>query len=150
MWFSYGEGQQLFNFSIWAAWQVIKAGFKLLVYSPFIICGWAVANLILNKQDDVLLWVVFIFLFGFAFFKGILFLRKLIYLLISRRNLFWIPVWLFCTGFTTILPVWIVFGPTEKLVEKLSQGYHVQLLTWLISLAYGYFIYSRYQFLKRK
>ena len=150
MWFNYNEGQQLFNFFIWAACQTIKAGFKLLIYSPFIICGWAVAKIILNKRDDILLWVVFIFLFGMAFYKGILFLRKLIYLLISRRNLFWIPVWIFCAGFTTIIPVWIVFDPLEKLITKLSSGSHVQLLAWMIALAYGYFIYSRYRFLSGK
>ena len=150
MWFNYNEGQQLFTICIWGVWQIVNVCFKLLIYSPFIICGWALTNLILNKQDHILLWIAFVFLFGFIFFKGILFLRELIQSFRAKGNFGWMAVWIFCTGFTTVIPVWIVFNPIEKLIEKLSHGSHIPMLTWIMTLAYGYFIYSRYQFLERK
>src|SRR5665213_418452 len=132
--FNCNEGQQLFNVCIWLLWQCIRICFKCLIYSPFILSGWGLANLILNMRDNILLWIVFIFLFAILFFKGILYSGKWIQMFRTKRNVLWIPLWICCTGFTTIIPVWIVFQPLEKLIGTLSSGSHTLQLTWIIVL----------------
>ncbi|SRR6266498_3294360 len=65
----------------------------------------------------------------------------------AKGNLFWIPIFIFCIVFTCVIPIWIVFEPIESLIGKMTHETNTNTLTWIVSLAFAFFIYRKYNFL---
>ncbi len=140
------EGQQYFDNMLIGLLIVFKWAFKLMIYSPFIFTGYIAATHILHKDDHGLLWIGTIALFAYICFLIVNFLKRLVIIFKAKGNLFWIPIFIFCITFTCIFPVWIVFEPIEKLIGKLTPS-NIKRLTWMASLAFGFSIYRKYNFL---
>jgi hypothetical protein len=138
-------GQQLFNYILTGLLFVLKCAVKMLIYSPFLFTGYLITTHILHKKDHGLLWIGLTVLLAYFIY---LFFRLFIHLknnLKANGNLFWIPIFIIGVTFSCALPVWIVFEPVEKVISKLASHSNVAVIAWIVSLAFGFFVYSRYR-----
>lgn len=126
---------------------LIRMTFLALIYSPQVITGYLLCRLYLRKEEPALLWMVSIVLIAFLIYAIILQLKQTIHLLISKRNWLWLPLLIFCVGYTCIFPLWIFFDTIQKAMYLVSAE-RAGILTWLFCICFGGYLYSRYNFLK--
>jgi hypothetical protein len=142
------NSQQLFNYIFTTFLFFIKFFVKGIIYFPFLFCGYVCAKFIMHRNDNGLVWMALIISFaGLIYFIFHLLVVKMNNHK-STNNLCWVPLFIFCIAFTCILPVYIVFTPLENVIRKLTSGSNAVLLTWIFSLAFGFFVFSRYPFFK--
>jgi len=141
--FYYGnDGQQLFLVVLIGLLFVLKWSFRVIGYSPFLFVAYIATDHILLKRDHGLLWVGLILLFARILYVIFCLLRKWMISLKTKKNLWWIPLFMVCIVFSSLLPVWIVFSLVELLFYKLSPHSHPRFLALIFSLAAGYYFYK--------
>jgi hypothetical protein len=101
---------------------------------------------LLTKKDDPLLWIGLILLFAFALYQLLFFIKGIMIACKERNNFMWIPLFLACTAFTSVLPAWVAFDTFHAFARVLSNE-SATLVTWIFSVAFGLYVYSRYHFL---
>jgi hypothetical protein len=138
------DGQQLFDYFLAGLSFALKLSLKMLIYSPFLYSGYFLATLILNKDDNGLLWVVIVSLFASCLHLFFGAMKKRMNILRAKRELSWILFFGLYTAFTCAFPVWIVYGPLEKIISELTHHTNVTLLTWIISLGFGAYVYRQH------
>ena len=141
-----GDGQEIFNYLWIIMLFVFKWSFKGLIYSPFLYSGYVAAAFLLHKDDSGLLWMAMILLFAGICYLLFFMLEKLMLKLVAKGKLMWIPLFVICLGFTCVLPVWIIFDPLERLIGRLTHHSNASVITWILSLAFGFYISGHYLF----
>lgn len=139
-------GQYFFDRAISFIVVAVKWIFKSIIYYPLLLTGYILTSGILSKEDDKLAWVGLIVLFAFSLYLLIYFIKGMLLAFKSQGNLLWFPLLLLCIAFTCILPVWVIYEPLENLMFKLSKNAG-EVLTIIVSVAFGIYLYSRYHFL---
>jgi len=141
---AWNEGQSLFDTTLRGLWFFAKLAFKLLIYFPLVFTGYIIATKFLDKQSSGILWITIILLIAYAVYLFIYFLKGVILVLKFHRNLLWISLFLIAVSFTCILPVWFMWDTIENTISKLGGNITAQ---WIFALAFGTYIYFRYNFL---
>jgi hypothetical protein len=149
MYYYSNEGAMPFAINLMGLRIALKLSFRLLIYSPILITAYILSSSILHKKDSVFFWLGFTLLFAYCIHKIFMFMGKLIRVWRIKGNLLWIPLFLFCVVFTCVPPVYFAFGTVYKIIARYAHESNPLLLTWIVSLSFGYFIYSRYHFLRR-
>jgi hypothetical protein len=147
--YHFNDGQFMFDRILSAFWIGIKWLLKAIVYLPLWFTGYLITFQLLTKKDDPLVWMGLILLFAFAVYQLLFFIKGVMIASRERDNFMWIPLFLACTAFTSVLPAWAAFDTIHALVRRLSNE-SAQLVTWVLSIAFGFYIYSRYHFLLNK
>ena len=143
---NYDDGQILFNRILFAFTIVIKLALKIIVYSPLLFIGWLITKQMLDVSRNAILSIALILLFATLIYFIIYFFKGVLIALKHNRNLFWIPVFIFCVVLTCVFPVWIVFEPLKNFIGRYAEA-NQQLITWIFAAAFGLYVYSRYHFL---
>jgi hypothetical protein len=138
------EGQSLFDTTIRGLWWFMKLALKLLVYFPLVFVGYIVAAKFLDKQTNGIFWIATILSIVFVIYLLIYFIKGIILGLKFHRNVLWIPLLLIAVSFTCILPVWLTWNETGKIILDMGGN---KTLQWLFAIAFATYIYYRYNFL---
>ena len=142
------DDQQMFDRNLGFLWKVAKWLFKALVYFPLIITSFIIVSSIMKKEVTSLLGLAVIILVGFILYLLVYFVKGILICLKSNNKLLWILPFIICVAFTCILPVYIVLDPVGHLVQSSSHsGTPNNVLKWIFSLAFGVYVYFRYDFL---
>jgi len=144
--YTYDTGQHIFDRALWALWMAAKWILKLVIYLPLWFSGYIISTNILNKEDSVFAWIGLIVIFAVFLYQLLFFVKGMIIGFKSWGNLFWIPLFILCSAFTCVLPVWIVFDILQPFAIELSMR-SGDTVTWIFAVAFGLFLYSRYHFL---
>jgi hypothetical protein len=144
------DGQQVFNcnYTFSAILVAIKLFFKGIIFFPFLVCGYLAAKIFLHRKDNGLLWLILVLLFAYIIFLIFHFMVQKMNRLKLSGNLIWIPFFLICAFFTCIIPVWIIFEPVGKILQRLTHHSNPIALTWIFSLAFGFYLFFRYPFFR--
>ncbi|PSL36174.1 hypothetical protein [Chitinophaga ginsengisoli] len=141
--------QQMFDNYLNILWKVAKWLFKALVYFPLIITSFIIVSSIMNKESSSLLGLAVTILMTFILYLAVYFVKGILICLKSNRKLLWILPFIICVAFTCILPVYLVLDPIGYLVQHSSHSNTPNnIFKWLFSLAFGVYVYYRYDFLK--
>jgi hypothetical protein len=147
----YNDGEnQFFNSCVIGLIITVKYCFKMLIYSPFLLTGYLISKAFLHRSDHVFLWMGMTLLVAYIFYIFISILKKLINIWRAENKFYWIPLFIICVAFTCILPVYLVFEPLEKIIGRLTHGSNVSLITWIFSMAFGFYVYSRHRFFRNQ
>jgi len=143
-WYHLDDGQFLFNRSakgfIWWLWLLFMA----VVYSPLLFLAYWIDTLYIPLKASGLVWLAAV-LIGAAILYAIIFILKGVVIGLRRRQSYWwIPLFLICVAATCILPAAIVY-PIFYWITG-----HLRPLSWLLSIAFGYFVYGQYNFLNQR
>lgn len=143
---NYNPEQYLFDRCLNGIFIAIKLLFKTIIYFPLLLTGYLIASTILSRQDNGIIWSGVIVIFACVLYLFIFFLKGIFIAFKSKGNMFWIPLFVVCVAYTCIAPVCIGFETIEKVMLCFNneQG---AALTWLFCFVYGYYVYTRYQFL---
>jgi hypothetical protein len=142
------DDQQLFDKNLGFLWKVAKWLFKALVYFPLIITSFIIVSSIMKKEASSLLGLAVIILVSFILYLLVYFIKDILICLKSNNRLLWILPFIVCVTFTCILPVYIVLDPVGHLVQSSSHsGSPNNILKWVFSLAFGVYVFFRYDFL---
>lgn len=141
--------QLLFFFCFKAILMALKFCFKAIVYPPQLITSYFLCRLFLSKADTALLWLAAILLIACLIHFLILLLKQVIVSLKEKDNVLWIPLLVVCIIYTCIFPVWLVFNPVKHLMNYISVE-KAMILTWLFCIAFGIYLYGRYDFFNRR
>ncbi|AWO02091.1 hypothetical protein DLD77_10485 [Chitinophaga alhagiae] len=140
--------QQMFDRNIGFLWKAAKWLFKALIYFPLIITSFIIVSSIMKKEVSSLLGLAVIILVSFILYLLVYFVKGILICLKSNNKLLWILPFIICVSFTCILPVYIVLDPVGRLVQSSSRsGTSYDILKWIFSLAFGVYVYFRYDFL---
>src|SRR5258706_13615966 len=131
------EGQYLFDFMLKGFLFILKNAFKILIYSPFLIAAYLISKSFLDRNDHALLWLTMILIFSFALFMLFTYLKTRMLKLKEHRNLYWIPIFVFCAAFSCLLPVWIVYEPVQSVIIRLTSSSNTTIIALIISLSFG-------------
>lgn len=142
------DDQQMFDRNISFLWKVAKWLFKALIYFPLIITSFIIVSSIMKKEVTSLLGLAVIILVSFVLYLLVYFTKGILICLKSNNKLLWILPFIICVSFTCILPVYIVLDPVGYLVQSSSHSATPNsIFKWIFSLAFGVYVYFRYDFL---
>jgi len=140
--------QQMFDRNIGFLWKAAKWLFKALVYFPLIITSFIIVSSIMKKEVTSLLGLAVIILVSFILYLLVYFVKGILICLKGNNKLLWILPFIICVTFTCVLPVYLVLDPVGYLVKSSSHsGTSNSILKWIFSLAFGVYVYFRYDFL---
>ncbi|MBS1598405.1 MAG: hypothetical protein JST75_09265 [Bacteroidetes bacterium] len=140
------EGQLIFNSFINAIAIIAKGFIKLLVISPFIYTAYIISQSILSMHDNALLWIAVVSIFSWILYVFFFELKKWMAILKSKKNYVWILFFVVCVGFACVIPAWIIYEPVKFFVLKMTGIKNATIISVIISLSFGYFIYRRNRF----
>lgn len=127
-------------------WSLLKHLFKTLTYSPLLLSSYSIAYGILKKEDTAILWIGLIMICSIILYLLLYFLKGMLIGLKSYGNWLWVPIFITCTLFTSVLPVWIVFDDITATLAVFSKPAD-EKLALIASIAVGFCFYSRFHFL---
>ena len=123
---------------------MLKYVFWAFIYLPVFCVGYHLSNLAMSPVDRSLHHLVTALLFSYGVYLFIFFLKGLLLSLKERGNRWWIFLFLFCVVFTCLLSPYFVVGP---LFGTLLRWHFSSWLTWVLTVAFGLLIYTKYKFL---
>lgn len=141
---AWNEGQSLFDTTLNGLWFFIKLAFKLLIYFPLVFTAYIIATKFLYKQADAFLWIGTILLIAYTLYLFTYFLKGVILAFKFHHNLLWIPLFFVAVSFTTVLPVWFMWDTIGNAISNIGANTTTQ---WIFAIAFGTYIYFRYNFL---
>lgn len=144
----YDSNQALADWQVSLFIIIFRLLFKLVVFAPLIATGYLISRQVLTAQDSHTKWFVFTLLFAGFLYGIITVLKAWMNALRRNGNFFWIPLFVVCVLYTCGLSMYIVFTPLSQLIAGFHKGGSV-VATWLITLAYGAYVYRHYNFLKQ-
>jgi len=134
------DGQQVFDRTFSLLPFFFGLIVKAFVYSPLLLTGYLICRQVLPANGKGYYWAATI-IFCAAIIYCILMILKGILLGLKWRGRWgWILVFGVCLLYTCIPPGIVVF-------DLLRSRVHYPVLNYLISLAVGYWVYTRYHFL---
>ena len=138
------DNQRLFDKNVnWLGW-AIKKVFLGFAYFPLFVAGYYLSDKLLSPLDHTLNHLIIAFVFSYFVYLVIFFLKGLLIALKQKNNNWWLPIFIFCVAFTCLLSPWLVVDPLTK---AFTRWHFSTWLVWVITIAFGYFIYTRYMFL---
>jgi hypothetical protein len=140
----WNEEQSLFATTLRGLWWFIKLTFKLLVYLPLIFTGYLIATKFLDPKANGILWIGTTLLIACALYLFMYFLKGIILVLKFHRNLLWLPLLMIAVSFTCILPIWLAWDAATTIISDIRGNIIMQ---WIFAIAFGAYIYLRYNFL---
>ena len=142
------DDQQMFDRNMGFLWKAAKWLFKALVYFPLIITSFIIVSSIMKKEVSSLLGLAVIILVSFILYLLVYFVKGILICLKSNNKLLWILPFIICVTFTCVLPVYLVLDPVGYLVQNSNRsGNPYSVFKWIFSLAFGVYVYFRYDFL---
>jgi hypothetical protein len=141
---------QFYNSCVVGLILVAKYCFRMVIYSPFLVTGYLISRSFLGKSDHAVLWMGMTLLFAYLVYMLLAILKKLMAHWRTENNYWWVAIFIICVSFTCILPVYLVFGPLQTVLCKLSHGSHTKAITWIFSIAFGFYVYHKHRFLKNE
>lgn len=144
--YQYDSGQYIFDRVLVGFWIVIKWLFKAAIYFPLWFTGYIITTKILDTTDSAFAWVGLILIFALALYQLVFFLKGMLIGFLNEGNLCWIPLFMVCVVFTSLLPAWIAFDSIQTVAYQLSEK-SGNILAWIGVSAFAIFLYSRYHFL---
>ena len=143
-------GQGLFDYTFSAILFILGCGLKMLTNSSFIFTAYFITSHILHRKDNGVLWLTLVAIFSWIIKLLFNLLKEGMLRLMTKKIFWWIPIFIFCTAYTCGLPMYIIFEPVEKITSKLTSLSDTTLLTWIIMLAFGYYVFSSLKLLGDK
>ncbi len=140
------DGQVLFNRILFAFAITLKVSLKVIVYSPLLFIGWLLTKQILNTETNKVFWIALILMFAVILYAVIYFFKGVLIALKFNRKAAWVFLFLCLSIITCVLPAWIIFTPLQNFIAAYINS-NQQLITWLIALIFGVYVYNRYHFL---
>jgi hypothetical protein len=144
--YTYNSDQHIFDRAQWGLWIAAKWILRAIIYLPLWFAGYLIATNILQKEDSAFAWAGMIVILAICLYQLLFFIMGLIIGFKYRENFLWIPLFILCTVFTCVLPVWFAFDAIQVFTTEWSKK-SADTLTWIFALAFGLLIYSRYHFL---
>lgn len=144
--YTYDSGQHIFDRALWALWIAAKWILKAIVYLPLWFTGYVIATKILQREDSFFAWAGLIIIFAICLYQMLFFLKGMIIGFKSRKNIFWMPLFILCIAYVSLLPAWIAFDAIQPFADDWSKQ-SGQTINWIISAAFGCYVYSHYHFL---
>jgi hypothetical protein len=129
----------LFYWTLLGLWFTVRLLFRCMAYMPLIYIGYLVSTHILSKKDNGFGWLVLTIVLACLFYLLIFFLKGMMLCLKKMNVWIWIPLFFLCIAFTCIMPVWMVHGILNRVIEN-------KTVVWILSVAFGYYVYLKYQF----
>ena len=149
--FHHGEEQYLFDRHLGIFGMFFWLAIKMIIYTPFLVGGYFLASLLLEKKDSGILWLILIILFVLVCLAIIHFLKRCILSLRSRRSLLWIFLLLFYWLITTVLPFCIIFKLLHHFILRLIHSANkADFIITLLSLCLAFIHYNRYYSLRKQ
>lgn len=142
-WFNSDNGQWLFEFFIRVFLVLIRIFLKLLLFFPFIAAGYFFTQLILQKTDHGILWMVMVYIFSVLFYRIFSIIKYSMFILRGKNNPIWFLIFLVSVFTTSVFPVWLVYDPIKNWVLKLAHS-GADLITWIICGFLGWLLYRRH------
>jgi hypothetical protein len=122
----------------------LKLLFKAFIYTPLLLTAYLVTGVLLRRTADGVYWFLLIIAFTYLLYQLIFFIKGLLITLKFNGNLLWVPLYITCVLYTSVLPAWILFNSIESIAKEV----HLDKVSLLIlSGIVGAFIYSQYKFL---
>jgi hypothetical protein len=143
---SYSDGQIMFNRILFSFVVVFKTILKIIVYSPLLFLSYLITKQILSAQTEKIIWLALMLIFAFVLYAVIYFFKGVLVALKFNHKSIWILLFICLVTTTCILAVWIIFNPLQDFINNYTSS-NQQLVTWLFALAFGLYVYSKYQFL---
>lgn len=144
--YGYSIGQFIFDRTFFGLIIALRFLWKLIIYAPLWFTGYMISTYILDNQASAFAWLGLIFLFSISLYQIMFFIKGLIIGCMANKKLLWLPLFIICFLFTSVIPVWLMFDSIHELMSDLSAEY-AGTLSWIASIALGIFMYSRYHFL---
>jgi hypothetical protein len=142
----YGLEQYLFGLCLYAIWIIIKLIFRAIVYYPLLTIGYIIATKILDKNDNALAWITVILLFASILYQLVYLIKGMMITLKGRKNYLWILLFIICVGITCVFPAWLLMVAVKEIIFTLSKE-NTGIISGMIAVVFGLYIYSRYLFL---
>lgn len=145
------DDQQMFDKNLGFLWKAAKWLLKVLVYFPLILTSYIIVSSMMKKEVTSLLGLAVVILVSFILYLLVYFLKGMLICLKSNHKLLWILLFIICVVFTCVLPVYLVLDPIGSLVKSSTHsGNPNSAFKWIFSLAFGVYVYFRYDFLTNK
>jgi hypothetical protein len=122
----------------------LKAAFKLLVFFPLVVTGYWITTKLLTRQSEGILWIIIPIGMAIVLYGVLIALRSFIIAKKQKGQLIWLPVFILCVLFSCVLPVYVAYQPINQLTSRMQGG---TIITYIILLIFGMYIYSRYDYL---
>ena len=129
----------LFYWTLLGLWYTGRMLFRCLAYIPLLYTGYRVSTHILSKKDNGIGWLVLTIVLAYFFYLFIFFLKGMMLCLKKMNVWIWIPLFFLCIAFTCMMPVWLVHAILNRVIEN-------KTVDWVLSIAFGYNVYLKYQF----
>lgn len=144
--YTYDTGQHIFDRALIGLWIAVKWLLKAIVYLPLWFTSYIITSSILHNEDSAFAWIGIIIIFTLCLYQALFFLKGMLIAFKSRGNLLWILLFIICTTFTCIVPLWIAFDTLRSFAIEMSEK-SANTLTWIFAIGFGIFVYNRYHFL---
>jgi hypothetical protein len=138
--------QYFFCLCLYAIWIIVKLIFRAIVYSPLLILGYIIATKILDENDHALAWIIVMLLSASLLYQFVYLLKGTMITLKTRKNYLWIFLFLVCVGFTCVVPAWLSMVAMKEIIFTVSKD-KTGIISGMIAVVFGLYIYSRYLFL---
>lgn len=142
----YSSEQYFFDRILYGLVFAIKCAGNTIVYFPQLFGGYCMARCLLNKDANGVLWVTITVLFAFVLYQFIFLLKGLLIAFKTKRNFWWMPLFILSILYTCVLPVMLFFGLLHKAAFYFTIEY-ADGLTWLFAIVACSYLYSKYAFL---
>jgi hypothetical protein len=143
---AYYSGQYIFDRLSSGVLMALKVAGNCIVYFPQLFTGYCITRCILNKQDNGITWVLLTMLFAFILYLFVFFLKGILIVLKTKKNFWWLPLFILCALYTCVLPVMLFFGLLHKAAFYFTID-HADELSWLFAIVACSYLYSKYAFL---
>lgn len=142
----YSSEQYFFDRILYELVFAIRCAGKTIVYFPQLSGGYCMAGCLLNKDSTGILWIALTVLFAFILYQCIFLLKGLLIAFKTKRNFWWMPLFMLCILYTCVLPLMLFVGLLHQAALYCTIAY-ADPLTWLLAIIACCYLYSKYAFL---
>lgn len=146
MWYYNNDDQNILDRSLFGIFIFSKAILKIATYSPLIITGYTITSCFLDKKESAFAWIILVIVFSILVYLLIYFLKGLTIGFKLSGKWLWLPFFIVCVFYTSVIPVWICFETIQTLAAIISKT-SGKILTPIVSACFGISCYSHYQLL---
>lgn len=143
-WYHLSDGQFLFNRSTKGLFWALRLLVLAVIFSPLLFLGYWIDSLFLPLKAAGHVWLIAILLSASVLHAVLFLLKGLIIGLCRQRSGWWVPLFLICVAVACILPL-VILHPIFNYLTR-----HTLVLTWVLDIAFAYFVYGQYNFLNQR
>jgi len=129
----------LFYWTFIGLWFTVRLLFRCVAYMPLLYTGYLISTHILSKKESGIGWLILTIVLAYFIYLLIFFFKGMMLCLKEMNVRIWIPLFFLCIAFTCIMPVWMV----QAILYRVEVN---QTVVWILSIAFGYYVYLKYQF----